>query len=122
MAEILVIDDSSFARKLIREILKQGDFDVVEAANGREGMDLYKKSAPDAIVLDLLMPDVDGVAVLKELKRMENEAPVVVVSADIQRNTRQTVEELGAFAFLNKPPDPNKLVETIKAALDGSEA
>jgi DNA-binding response OmpR family regulator len=122
MAEILIIDDSSFARKLIREILKQGNFDVVEAANGREGMTLYHKKKPDAIVLDLLMPDVDGVSVLKELKRAENKAPVVVVSADIQRNTKQTVEELGAYAFLNKPPDPNKLVETINAALDGAEA
>jgi threonine synthase len=83
-SRVLVVDDTSEARRLIRRILQsQGDFEIFEATNGREAIDLANKELPDLIILDLMMPEVDGFAVLDDLRSKPETAniPVIVATA-----------------------------------------
>jgi threonine synthase len=81
---VLVVDDTPEARRLIRRILQsQGDFDILEATNGREAIELANRERPDLIILDLMMPEVDGFAALDELRSKPETAniPVIVATA-----------------------------------------
>lgn len=118
MAKALIIDDSKFQRNIIKNILKEMNFDIAEASNGNEALEQYELHLPDCILLDLLMPDKDGFDVLADLKSKGNHVPIIVLSADIQESSKQKCQELGAFAFLNKPPKNEDLIETIKKALN----
>jgi twitching motility two-component system response regulator PilH len=103
MATVLVVDDSSYQRAILRSSLETAGYNVTEASNGREGVDKAAAVKPDAILLDLLMPDMDGVAALTEIKERGFKIPVIVVSADIQETTKKTCMNLGAVGFVNKP-------------------
>jgi len=113
MASILVIDDSSFARKSVVRMLAVAGNHVLEAANGREGLEKAEKHKPDCIILDLLMPEMDGLEVLRALKERECAIPVIVVSADIQETTRKECMELGIVAFIRKPFNANELLDIV---------
>ncbi len=113
MAKILIVDDSLFMRMQLKEILQNAGHQVVEAGGGEEGLKLAAGQSPDAIILDLLMPGLDGVAVLRKLREQGIQTPVIVHTADIQDSTRQQCLELGARAFLNKPPRPDELLAAL---------
>lgn len=117
MAKALIIDDSKFQRNVIKNILKDLNFDIAEASNGNEALEQYELHLPDFIILDLLMPDKDGFDVLSDLKSKGNHVPIIVLSADIQESSIEKCKELGAFAFLNKPPKNEDLINTVKKAL-----
>ncbi len=117
MARILIIDDSSFQRGIIRKTLVQAGYETVEAKNGREGLLQAHDPAPDLILLDLVMPEMDGFAVLKELQKQQNRVPVVVVTADIQEITREQCLALGAAGFLNKPVKTEDLITAVQGGL-----
>lgn len=117
MARILIIDDSSFQRGIIRKTLLQAGYETVEAKNGREGLLQAHDAAPDLILLDLVMPEIDGFAVLTELQKQQNRVPVVVVTADIQEITREQCLALGAAGFLNKPVKTEDLITAVQGGL-----
>ncbi len=117
MPNILIVDDSKLSRNVIRDILVGADYEVVEAANGFEAIELVDLHTPDCILLDILMPEMDGFEVLKKLKEKGVTCPVIIHSADIQQTTRDKCFELGDFSFLNKPPEEEKLLGTIKEAI-----
>ena len=121
MALILIVDDSSTMRKAIRKIVKAEGHDTLEAPDGREGLEIAATHAPDCILLDLIMPEVDGLEVLKALRERGSKIPVVVLTADIQEIVRKECLELGATAFINKPLIGNKLLDTIQKALGFKE-
>lgn len=114
MARILIIDDSSFQRGIIRKTLLQAGYETVEAKNGSEGLLQAHNAAPDLILLDLVMPEMDGFAVLTELQKQQNRVPVVVVTADIQEITREQCLALGAAGFLNKPVKTEDLITAVQ--------
>jgi CheY-like chemotaxis protein len=117
---ILVVDDSKFSRGRILAALQSLGHVVVEAADGQEALDLVETLAPDLIITDLLMPNVDGFGLLRGLRDRRIHVPIIVVSADIQSSSRQMCEELGVLAFLNKPFAPLDLVAKTQAALWGA--
>ncbi len=118
MARILIVDDSVSARQHIAEILGDRGHSVFKAADGLEALSLTAEQKPDLIVLDLLMPDMDGFDVLKALADREYCIPVVVLSADIQETTRTECIRLGAAGFMNKPVDAEDMVEAVQQLLD----
>ena len=117
MARILIIDDSEFSRQRTVEILKGNGFDVLEAAGGREGLQKAQGNKPDCIILDLLMPEMNGYQVLNEIKEKGITIPIVVLSADIQDTTQQECFKLGAVDFVTKPPKEEELLKAVQEAL-----
>ena len=121
MALILIVEDSSTMRKAIRKIVKAEGHDTLEAPDGREGLEIAATHAPDCILLDLIMPEVDGLEVLKALRERGSKIPVIVLTADIQEIVRKECLELGATAFINKPLIGSRLLDTIQEVLGFKE-
>ncbi|WP_348632385.1 response regulator [Methanomicrobium sp. W14] len=119
MALILVTDDSAFQRKIISSVLEDGGYELVEASNGREALILAGEKKPDLILLDLLMPDMDGFQFMKAAHKKGIETPVVVLTSDIQNTTRDMCLKLGASGFVNKPVEKSKLIPVIDEVLSG---
>ena len=116
---ILVVDDSSLARRMTRKILEELGHDVEEVSDGAQALEQYLLKRHDAVVLDLLMHGMDGVEVLRKLKEMNPQLPVIVLTADIQRTTRDLVKESGAVAMVNKPVSKEQLAEVLPVVLAG---
>ena len=119
MAKILVVDDSSFARMRISNLLQEGGHVTVEAANGREGVTMAQQELPDCVLTDLLMPEMDGVSLLAALRELGSNLPIIVLTADIQESKRKECEELGAAGFLAKPPQSKVLLALVEKVLTG---
>ena len=119
MGQILIIDDSSFSRKLLRRMVESAGHDVIEAGGGRQGLEMIQKSPPHCVLLDLTMPDLDGFGVLAELQKAQSNVPVIVHTADAQERTHTQCMGLGARAVLHKPfnnMDLSGLLETLSFA------
>jgi len=112
--KILIIDDARFQRGQMVRLLSEMGHTVMEATNGQEGYLKLCTEGPDAVVCDLLMPVMDGIAFLGMVQKHELPTPVIIVSADIQTTTREQCMQLGARAFINKPCDPKALAEVLK--------
>lgn len=113
---ILVVDDSSFLRKRIRQAL-QNDYALVEAISGTTALAEIDKREFRCILTDLVMPDMDGFGLLTEIQRRGLRTPVIVLTADIQKTTRERCESLGAAAFIQKPINAEVLRTTLSGVL-----
>ncbi len=120
MSTILIIDDSSFQRTLIRKTLTNEQFTCIEADNGRLGLEMAERESPDAIIVDLLMPDLNGIEFLQAIQEKGITIPVIVLTSDIQDATRDLCLKLGARSFLNKPLRPDDLIPAIRKVLEPS--
>lgn len=118
-AKILVVDDSGLARRLVRKILEDLGYEVDDVSDGEQALERYLLNRHDAVVLDLLMHGMYGMEVLQKLKQLNPNLPVIVVTADIQRTTRDQVKELGGAAMVNKPVTKDQLEEVLKIVLTG---
>ena len=116
MAKILIVDDSWLTRRSLVAMLKKENYKIVEAEDGRKGLEAINEHKPDCILLDLLMPEIDGFGVLEAMDK-EKVASVIVLSADIQDSVRKKVENYGVFAFINKPPDEKELCTIVNKSL-----
>ena len=115
---ILVVDDSALSRKrFLAKPLTSAGFEVVEAANGEEGLSALADNYFDCVITDLLMPVMDGFEFIEALNRQGLDAPVLVATADIQESSRQRIKEAGAAGFLNKPYTAETLIETVNQVL-----
>jgi two-component system, chemotaxis family, chemotaxis protein CheY len=119
MTRILIIDDSSFQRRIVSGILEGAGYEVSAAENGRAGIELAQKEAPALIITDLLMPDFDGFYVLKESRERNLGIPVLVSSSDVQDSTREQCYSLGAAGLVNKPAKKETLLPVIARILSG---
>lgn len=112
MLTLLVVDDSRLSRKInttcAREALGE-QVNYLEAVSGEEALEMLADHAVDIMLLDLTMPGLSGYEVLKEIKNRGLDTRVVVISADVQRQTRERVTSLGAVGFIEKPLDPDLL-------------
>lgn len=117
MAKFLVIDDSRFSRNRTVAALREQGHDVVEMSNGEEGLAATIAHTPDCVVLDMLMPVMDGPEFLRRLRGSGSDLPVIVLTADIQASTRVLCEELGVRGFLNKPLRPEELSRCFEQTL-----
>ena len=119
-AKILIVDDSAMSRRTLRRILESPEYEVVEAEDGMAALELYFVAKPDLVLLDLVMKGMYGVDVLNKLRELDPDAKVVIASADIQRSTREVVEESGATAFITKPFMKEEVLAIVAAALSGA--
>lgn len=103
MAKILIVDDSNLSRRTLRSILEPQGHTIVEAKDGISAIEQYFLEKPDLVLLDLVMPEIDGFEVLQKLREMDAQACIVIVSADIQTLTKEATAASGAKAFINKP-------------------
>ena len=120
MAHILVIDDEKSIRNTLKEILEYEKFTVDLAENGPEGLEMYSKGGYDIVLCDIKMPEMDGLEVLEKIFEEEGEAQVIMISG--HGNIDNAVEAIkkGAYDFIEKPLDLNRLLITIRNALDKS--
>ena len=102
MAQVLIFDDSAFMRAKIYKALQEDGHGLLEADNGMKVLHMVLSHSPDCIVLDLIMPNMDGLKVLKALQDQESKIPVIVLTADIQESVRRECTDLGARAFITK--------------------
>ncbi|MDG5814560.1 response regulator [Chitinispirillales bacterium ANBcel5] len=119
--KVLLIDDSIFMRRKIESILSIGGYSIAEASTGREGLEAAEKEDFDCIVLDLLMPDMDGFKVLEKLRAIRNTVPIIIASSDIQDSAKGRCFKLGAFDFVEKPPDKEILLHKVHIAIGLNE-
>lgn len=117
---LLIIDDEEALTSMLAFRLKNMGFDAITANDGDKGLDLAKKNKPDLILLDLMMPKVDGFEVSKKLKSdpATRDIPVLVFSALVNKNTQESMEKLGAAGFIEKPFEPEELIGKINKALE----
>ena len=117
MTTVMVVDDAAFMRMRCKKILVENGFDVVEAANGLEAVSMYKENHPDMVLMDITMPDMDGLAALKEIKKIDPSAKVAMVTAMGQQALVMEALKTGAMDFVIKPFDQERVLGTIKKAL-----
>ncbi|HMB90609.1 MAG TPA: sigma-54 dependent transcriptional regulator [Rhodothermales bacterium] len=115
---ILVVDDEASIRRTLREILEYEKFDVEEAEDGEEALEKLRSGPYDVVLLDIKMPKRDGMEVLEMLSDEMPEVPVVMISGHANVETAVEATKLGAFDFIEKPPDLNRLLVTVRNALD----
>jgi len=115
---VLIVDDEATTRTLVRLLLERDGFEVLEAVNGREALELAARRDPDLIVMDLVMPELDGYGAIAELRRQPSHAatPIVVVTTEEGPAVEQRVITLGADDYILKPFEPTVLTSRIKSA------
>lgn len=117
--KILVIDDSRVIRMRVRDMLPQGNFEVVEAQDGVEGMDAIRSQRPNLIMLDFLLPRMSGWEVFQEIQANPDlqHIPLVLMSGRKEEVTEKMSEPFEYFEFIQKPFEQKELIEAIKAAM-----
>ena len=117
MTKILIIDDEAPIRRVLRDILENESYQVDDASTGMEALQIMKEQEFDAIFCDIKMPEMDGIEVLEAIKK-ESDVPVIMLSGHGTIETAVEAIKKGAFDFIPKPPDLNRLLITLRNALD----
>jgi DNA-binding NtrC family response regulator len=123
MSKILIIEDEAAIRRVLVKILSEESdtYKVTEAEDGLAGIELIKKEDYDLVLCDIKMPKMDGVEVLEAAKKIKPEVPIVMISGHGDLDTAVNTMRLGAFDYISKPPDLNRLLNTVRIALDRKE-
>lgn len=120
MARILVIDDEPQVRTMLRELLEDESYEVVDASNGKEGLALYRKESIDLVITDLIMPEKEGIETIRELRKISPEVKIIAISGGsrLLSNEFLTVAKaLGAQRILKKPIAFDELRKAIEELL-----
>jgi DNA-binding NtrC family response regulator len=120
MNKVLVIDDEEGIRSLLDTLLSRKGYKVVLASSGRKGLELFRREHPDVVVLDLKMPEMDGLTVLKELRRIDVNQPVIVLTGAGTPEMEQQVTALGVTEFVEKEFSLHRLGDSLKRLLKTS--
>src|SRR6478736_10410131 len=120
MSKILIIEDEAAIRRVLTKILSEeiDTYHVEEAENGLVGLKKIKNNDYDLVLCDIKMPKMDGVEVLEAAKKIKPEIPMVMISGHGNMETAINTMRLGAFDYISKPPDLNRLLNTVRNALD----
>ncbi len=117
MTKVLVIDDEQGIRNLLDTLLSRKGYDVVLADGGRKGLELIRRERPDVVVLDLKMPEMDGVAVLQQIRRLNSDQPVIILTGAATPEREQQVRALGVTEFVEKEFSLHRLGDALKRLL-----
>jgi CheY-like chemotaxis protein len=117
MTTILIVDDSWLTRRFVSTVLEAEGYELLEADNGEDALATMEKKEINCLLLDLLMPGIDGYSVMGELKKKKSDVPVIVLTADIQKTTHAKCRELGAFKILVKPSEKEDIRQAVADAL-----
>lgn len=120
MAEILIVDDEKAIRKTLTEILSFEGYKIDEASDGEEGLKKYKNKSYDLVLCDIKMPKIDGIEFLQKAGEFNADVPIIMISGHGNIETAVEAVKKGAFDFISKPPDLNRLLITIRNAMDRS--
>lgn len=116
--KILIVDDAAFMRMMIKDILSKNGYEVVgEAADGQQAVEQYKEHQPDLVTMDITMPEMDGITALKEIKKLNPNAKVIMCSAMGQQAMVIDAIQAGAKDFIVKPFQADRVLEAIGKAL-----
>ena len=118
MANILIIDDEKAIRKTLSEILSYEGYKIDEAADGEEGIKKFSSTTYDVVLCDIKMPKIDGLEFLEKAREINSDVPVIVISGHGNIETAVEAVKKGAFDYISKPPDLNRLLITLRNALD----
>ena len=115
MRKILVVDDAKVIRMVIKRLLTQHGYQVAgEAGNGREALEKYKELKPDAVTMDIIMPEMDGIQGLKEILAFDKQAKVIMISAIDQHDSLTDAIRNGATDYVVKPFEDDRMVTALK--------
>mgnify|MGYP000867841801 FL=1 len=115
---ILIVDDAAFMRMMIRDILTKNGYEVVgEAQDGIQAIERYKELHPDLVTMDITMPEMDGITALKEIRKMDANAKVIMCSAMGQQAMVIDAIQAGAKDFIVKPFQADRVIEAIKKTI-----
>jgi two-component system, NtrC family, nitrogen regulation response regulator NtrX len=120
MADILIIDDEKAIRKTLSEILSFEGYKIEEASDGEEGLKKFKEKTYDVVLCDIKMPKLDGIEFLQKAGEANNDVPIIMISGHGNIETAVEAVKKGAFDYISKPPDLNRLLITIRNAMDRS--
>ncbi|MFC4101743.1 response regulator [Paenibacillus xanthanilyticus] len=118
MAKILVVDDAAFMRLMLKDILTKGGHEVVgEAENGLVAIERYNNLKPDLVTMDITMPEMEGIDAVKEIRKSDPSARIVMCSAMGQQMMVVQAIQAGAKDFIVKPFQPDRVLDSVKKAL-----
>lgn len=117
--KILVVDDEPYMHRLMQHHLGRAGYETIGARNGREAIEMAEREAPNLVVMDVMMSEMDGITALKQLKQAEatRAIPVIIITASAHLVTRQESESYGAAQFFTKPFSPTQLLMEIRRLL-----
>src|SRR5437868_9059903 len=118
MADILIIDDEKAIRKTLSEILSFEGYKIDEAGDGEDGLKKFKEKNYDVVLCDIKMPKIDGIEFLQKAGEANADVPIIMISGHGNIETAVEAVKTGAFDYISKPPDLNRLLITIRNALD----
>jgi two-component system, chemotaxis family, chemotaxis protein CheY len=121
MTKILVIDDEQGIRDLLDTLLRRKGYDVVLAESGRQGLELFRRERPDVIVLDLKMPEMDGLTVLRQIKNLDPGKPVIILTGAGTAEAEQQVRALGVTEYVEKEFSLHLLGDSLKRLLNNPD-
>jgi DNA-binding response OmpR family regulator len=120
LSNILVIDDNASVRKALTMMLESGGFHVTAAKDGREGLSAFEASAPDLVLVDIIMPDKDGIEIIREMRRARPATKIIAMTGGGRLSGLDFLKmarAFGAVETLAKPIDPDELVARVRACL-----
>ncbi len=121
MAKVLIADDAAFIRMKLRKVLEELGLEVIEAANGAEAVQQFNAHRPDLVLMDITMPEMDGLAALKAIVAQDAAARVVMVSALGQESVVMQALQAGAKDFVVKPFQPDQIKQVVQRWLQGND-
>jgi DNA-binding NtrC family response regulator len=121
MKKILLIDDDKAIRLVLGAILKKYNYLPIEIPDGHKAIEIFNTELPAAVLLDIKMPEMDGIQVLQELKKINSDVPIIIVTGYADIPTAVQAIKLGAYDFLQKPPHVEKLILTLERAIENYE-
>ncbi len=121
MAKILVIDDEQGIRNLLDTLLRRKGYDVVLAESGSKGLELFRRERPDVIVLDLIMPEMTGLAVLRQIRSLDSKKPVIVLTGAGTAEAEQQIRALGVTEYVEKEFSLHRLGDALNRLLSNPE-
>ncbi|MBI9011930.1 MAG: response regulator [Clostridiales bacterium] len=115
---ILVVDDAAFMRMMIKDVLSKNGYEILgEAENGQKAIEKYKELNPDLVIMDITMPEVDGIQAVKEIKKFDANAKIIMCSAMGQQAMVIESIQAGARDFIVKPFQADRVVEAVKKVI-----
>jgi two-component system chemotaxis response regulator CheY len=117
LATILVVDDSEFMRRVLKNILEAGGHKVLEAKDAREALQTFKKFGADVVTMDIVMPGTDGIETVRKLKEADEKVKIIMVSALGHQKTVMRALEAGAMDFIMKPFTSDDVLESVNAVI-----
>jgi two-component system chemotaxis response regulator CheY len=115
---VLIVDDSGFMRRVLRNTLEEHMNVIGEEGNGAEAVKTYKEQEPDLVMMDVVMPDVDGIEATDAITKFDNDATVVMCTSVGQEEKMRYAAQVGAEGYITKPFDEENVIEAIEQVID----